>query len=107
MPERYNFVTENIDDFKVATAIVGQLGDFCGNVMVHRFERIGSRLVGGKCEETVNFYYFISGQSIEVDSNMGCDELRTCLQEAGVVAVFINGPTETGAVNCECKNLYV
>lgn len=107
MPERYNFVTENIDDFKKATAVVGQLGDFCINVMVHRFERIGARMVDDKCEKTVSVSYFITGQSIEIDSNAGCFELRNCLQDANVAAVFINDPTQTGAINCGCKNFGV
>lgn len=45
MPERYNFVTENIDDFKKATALVGELGEFCNNVMVHEFKRIGMSIL--------------------------------------------------------------
>lgn len=98
MPERYNFVTENIDDFKKAIALVGELGEFCNNVMVHEFKRIGISLQDGKAVDTSTRSYFITGQSIEVDSNAGCIELRTLLQGEGVAAVFINHPSEHGAI---------
>lgn len=104
MSERYNFVTENIDDFKKASALVGELGEFCNNVMVHEFKRIGISLEDGKAVDTSTRSYFITGQSVEVDSNAGCYELRSHLEEAKIAAVFINCPTETGTIYCGCKN---
>lgn len=87
MPERYNFVTENFEDRKKGISIVNELQEFANHVLLHEFNRYGGG-VG----------YFISGQSVEVDSNAGCIELTTCLQVAGIAAVFINDPAEYGVI---------
>lgn len=87
MPERYNFITENFDDRKKGVEIVDELHEFAEHVLLHEFTRIG----GGQS-------YFISGQSIEEDSNAGCWELRNCLQSHGIAGVFINDPHEYGVI---------
>jgi len=101
MPERYNFVTENIDDLRKAQAIANELSAFCNNVHVHEFKRWVGKLVNQKYQDDGSVSYFITGQSVEVDSNAGCYELRGCLEEAGIAAVFINCPTEAGGINCK------
>lgn len=90
MPERYNFVTENIDELEKAIAIAGDLGEFSENVIVNKYLRYDRRLA-----------YFITGQSIEIDSNCGPIELRSLLEGERIAAVFINHPSETGTINCE------
>ena len=90
MPERYNFITENIDDHAKAAELLVDLKEFCDQVRLHEFDRIG----GGKG-------YFIAGQSIEEDSNAAPLDLRLCLEGMAVAAVFINDPTEIGAINCK------
>lgn len=85
--ERYNFVTENFDDRKKGIEIVEELNEFAEHVLLHEFTRIG----GGQS-------YFISGQSIEEDSNAGCWELRNCLQSHEIAGVFINHPAQYGAI---------
>ena len=93
MPERYSFITECIKDFKKATAIVGELGELCtNNVMVHEFNAIGGERS-----------YFITGQILEVDSNLGCIELRTCFEEVGVAAAYIDAPF-VGGINCKLQS---
>lgn len=101
MPERYNFVTENIDDLRKAKAVAMELNEFCINVHVHEFKLFGGKLYHDKYVDNGSVSYFITAQSIEEDSNAGCYRLRGCLEEAGISAVFINCPTEAGTINCK------
>ncbi|HEY4288257.1 MAG TPA: hypothetical protein VGN00_14230 [Puia sp.] len=87
MPERYNFVTDNLGDRAKAIEAIAELNEFANNVMLHEFERY-DRKPG----------YFITGQSIEVDSNAGCYELIAMCQAHELAAVFINGPSEMGII---------
>ena len=89
MPERYNFVTENIDDFERATRLYEELSSFCEN-LTFRFTRWGG-------QES----FFISGQAIEEDSNVAPLELKTVFGEIEIAVVFINDPCEIGSVNCK------
>lgn len=96
--ERYNFVTDNIDDLEKVSELVSLLQDICTVVFIQSYKIISVKLVEGVLVKTYTTRYFISGQSLEVDSNCGCIELRNILNDEGVAAVFINGPTETGVI---------
>jgi hypothetical protein len=85
--ERYNFATECFDDRDKGIRIVAEMEEFAEHVHLHEFTRIGGQVS-----------YFITGQSIEVDSNAGCWQLRSCMQSHETAAVFINDPFNHGII---------
>lgn len=79
MPERFNFITSNIEDLAKAQQLMEDAGEFAQCLTLNHY--VGYDLVDR---------YFISGQAIEVDSNAAPLELRLCFENEDITVAFVN-----------------
>lgn len=79
MPERFNFVTSNMEDLAKAQDLMNDAEAFAICLTLNKYQ-------GFDGVER----YFISGQAIEVDSNAAPLDLRLCFENEGVVVAWLN-----------------
>lgn len=79
MPERFNFVTSNMEDLAKAEDLMIDAEAFAVCLTLNKYQGFDG-----------TERYFISGQAIEEDSNAAPLDLRICFETEGVTVAWLN-----------------